>query len=403
MGLSKTDLGFLADNARAAMLAPWRNDAGYSQVPSFSIGTDNNVYSSTRANGVNESGNNIGPGAVNPVGDTTGTWVMVVAASGTVGEIIETSNPLPEGDFFPLDGRPLSRTTYSTLFSEIGTSAGTGDGSTTFNIPQFFSDPLVGTWSNFITTGLPANRVGFQIRSVSTNGFILASIGTVLYLFDIQSQAWELVSTSGVPLPPDLTRQVAVNREATIAINSSTARVVYRRLRTQPSFVALTTLGLSNDPFVISMVDEDNGIVGVANDTPIYFISTRWNTQPRSQEGGNNLVDAFFIDGGQSVNDLVTYTDDSGRNWRFNASRNLWEVLRTSGNDDGVNSGSYNTVGYLLNFDHLYNFNTGQEKEVPGAVANGSFAITNDGRVFGVASNNPRVLTPTVRKYIRAR
>ncbi|MEN9782522.1 MAG: hypothetical protein RL208_672 [Pseudomonadota bacterium] len=35
------------------------------------------------------------------------------------------------------DGRIISRTTYSKLFAVIGTSFGTGDGSTTFNLPDF--------------------------------------------------------------------------------------------------------------------------------------------------------------------------------------------------------------------------------------------------------------------------
>jgi microcystin-dependent protein len=40
-------------------------------------------------------------------------------------------------DWFFCDGRALSRSTYSVLFSRIGTTYGAGDGSTTFNIPDF--------------------------------------------------------------------------------------------------------------------------------------------------------------------------------------------------------------------------------------------------------------------------
>ncbi len=35
------------------------------------------------------------------------------------------------------DGAAVSRTTYDALFSAIGTAFGTGDGSTTFNLPNF--------------------------------------------------------------------------------------------------------------------------------------------------------------------------------------------------------------------------------------------------------------------------
>src|SRR3989344_1096308 len=35
------------------------------------------------------------------------------------------------------DGQAVSRTTYSALFAEIGTTYGVGDGVTTFNLPDF--------------------------------------------------------------------------------------------------------------------------------------------------------------------------------------------------------------------------------------------------------------------------
>jgi len=42
----------------------------------------------------------------------------------------------PDG-FQICDGRALSRTTYARLFAVIGTTYGAGDGSTTFNVPDF--------------------------------------------------------------------------------------------------------------------------------------------------------------------------------------------------------------------------------------------------------------------------
>lgn len=45
---------------------------------------------------------------------------------------------VPEGiEIVPCDGRALSRTTYLELFSLLGTAFGAGDGSTTFNIPDY--------------------------------------------------------------------------------------------------------------------------------------------------------------------------------------------------------------------------------------------------------------------------
>lgn len=48
--------------------------------------------------------------------------------------VIIMSSTIPEG-WLLCDGRPVSRTDYSELFSSISTTYGVGDGSTTFNLP----------------------------------------------------------------------------------------------------------------------------------------------------------------------------------------------------------------------------------------------------------------------------
>lgn len=53
-----------------------------------------------------------------------------------IGEIkMYAGNDEPTG-WLKCDGRAVSRTTYSALFNVIGTTYGTGDGSTTFNLPD---------------------------------------------------------------------------------------------------------------------------------------------------------------------------------------------------------------------------------------------------------------------------
>ena len=52
---------------------------------------------------------------------------------------------LPAGiEIVNADGRALSRTTYSSYFSLVGTTYGAGDGSTTFNIPNLLGKYMVG-------------------------------------------------------------------------------------------------------------------------------------------------------------------------------------------------------------------------------------------------------------------
>ena len=41
------------------------------------------------------------------------------------------------------DGREVSRTLYSELYASVGTIFGAGDGSTTFNLPDFRNDKVV--------------------------------------------------------------------------------------------------------------------------------------------------------------------------------------------------------------------------------------------------------------------
>ena len=69
-------------------------------------------------------------------------WVDLAAAtvdlstllpSGVVAPFAGTTTP---DGYLPCDGSAVNRTTYSRLFSAIGTTYGVGNGSTTFNLPD---------------------------------------------------------------------------------------------------------------------------------------------------------------------------------------------------------------------------------------------------------------------------
>lgn len=69
-------------------------------------------------------------------------------------------NPIPTGAVFPFagitapegflfcDGSAVSRVTYSKLLAVIGVTYGSGDGSTTFNLPDYRETVLVGAGQN---------------------------------------------------------------------------------------------------------------------------------------------------------------------------------------------------------------------------------------------------------------
>ena len=65
-----------------------------------------------------------------------------------IGTILPYSSTTVPSGFMICDGRAISRTTYSDLFAIIGTTYGTGDGSTTFNLPNIKGRTLVGYDSN---------------------------------------------------------------------------------------------------------------------------------------------------------------------------------------------------------------------------------------------------------------
>jgi microcystin-dependent protein len=66
------------------------------------------------------------------------------------------------------DGSAVDRTTYATLFAVVGTSFGSGNGSTTFNLPDMSSRTVMGA-----TTAGSFATIGF-----STGSLILAVTGT---------------------------------------------------------------------------------------------------------------------------------------------------------------------------------------------------------------------------------
>ena len=73
-----------------------------------------------------------------------------------IGGIIEFAGSTAPTGWLICDGQAISRTTYSDLFQVIGTTYGTGDGSTTFNLPNLKGKIPVGydsTQTEFDTLG----------------------------------------------------------------------------------------------------------------------------------------------------------------------------------------------------------------------------------------------------------
>lgn len=78
--------------------------------------------------------------------------------------MISSFHTVPEG-WLQCNGAAVSRTTYAALFAVIGTKYGSGDGSTTFNLPNLHHKFIEGTTTSsevgtYVEAGLP-NITGY--------------------------------------------------------------------------------------------------------------------------------------------------------------------------------------------------------------------------------------------------
>jgi microcystin-dependent protein len=91
--------------------------------------------------------------------------------TGTVIDFAAVSAP---SGWLLCDGTAVSRTTYSALFAVIGTAFGTGDGSTTFNLPDCRGRSTIGTGAG---SGLTNRAIGDKLGE-ETHLLITAEIPT---------------------------------------------------------------------------------------------------------------------------------------------------------------------------------------------------------------------------------
>jgi microcystin-dependent protein len=83
-----------------------------------------------------------------------------------VGSIAMWPTTTAPSGFLLCNGTAVSRTTYSTLFSVIGTTFGSGDGSTTFNLPNYADRMPIGTGTIATSVGQTG---GSQTTTLTTS------------------------------------------------------------------------------------------------------------------------------------------------------------------------------------------------------------------------------------------
>lgn len=95
---------------------------------------------------------------------------------------IQTTSTIPAG-WLLCNGAGISRSTYSNLFTKIGTTFGVGDGSTTFNIPDLRDRYIIGANTNalgtYIAEQLPniTGRASFGV--INTYSYLRSALGAL--------------------------------------------------------------------------------------------------------------------------------------------------------------------------------------------------------------------------------
>lgn len=155
----------------------WDENTTYFQNSQCSV-VQNGVLVIKRSLADNNTGND-------PTAENSVYWTDYFSQSviHTIGDPIFTLNPVREDNEIWLDGTAVSRTTYASLFEIYGTTYGTGDGETTFNLPDFRNRTIWGLPENgslgYIAAGLPNLTGSFPIDNRTwLDGTLFKSAGS---------------------------------------------------------------------------------------------------------------------------------------------------------------------------------------------------------------------------------
>lgn len=93
---------------------------------------------------------------------------------------IQTTSTIPPG-WLLCNGAGISRSTFSNLFAKIGTTYGTGDGSTTFNIPDLRDRYIIGANTNALGTYIAEQLPNIKGDVGDYNGIQGGQDGSLFY------------------------------------------------------------------------------------------------------------------------------------------------------------------------------------------------------------------------------
>jgi microcystin-dependent protein len=100
----------------------------------------------------------------------SGTMSWGTATGIPTGTILDFGGTVAPSGYLACDGSAVSRSTYADLFTAIGTTWGSGNGSTTFNVPDFRRRTAVGSGGSGTATlgSSVGNTGGAETHTLST-------------------------------------------------------------------------------------------------------------------------------------------------------------------------------------------------------------------------------------------
>lgn len=128
----------------------------------------------------------------------SGGWEGPVSGSTPVGMVADFAGSTAPAKWYLCYGQAISRTTYASLFSVIGTTYGSGDGVTTFNVPDFRGRIIAGLDN---MGGSPAGRLTTAVfgsdptvlgdgGGSQSNTLLQSNLPNVAPTFTGQQQTW---------------------------------------------------------------------------------------------------------------------------------------------------------------------------------------------------------------------
>lgn len=171
-------------------------NAAYDYIPGrVVLYTDNNIYKCIQANDSTD------PKA--PTDSAYWTKIPTLAdfdeISFKTGDIkIHTTSTVPNG-WLLCNGAGISRTTFSALYAEIGSTYGDGDGSTTFNIPDLRDRYIIGADTNVLGTKIAEqlpNITGSLVAKIDANNSL--GMGNTNGALTTNSQQVYSCATNGI-------------------------------------------------------------------------------------------------------------------------------------------------------------------------------------------------------------